>query len=136
MSKPNMFCGECPYWLAYGEPETTDEPNEAILAHCKECDFDPDAVEELYKVMRGSVIRDNYDPYTGKYAFVSPKDDISNEECENTARSLIEPDGEICEAKELLARSLEQLYLLGYDSGFTNPEISALTTDIKKFLED
>ena len=38
MSKPNMDCGCCPYWLAYGEPETTDEQNEAILAHCAECD--------------------------------------------------------------------------------------------------
>ena len=37
-------------------------------------------------------------------------------------------------AKELLARSLEMLYLLGYDSGFTNPKIDTLTTDIKKFL--
>ena len=43
MSKPNMYCGECPYWLAFGEPETTDEQNEAILAHCAKCDFDPDA---------------------------------------------------------------------------------------------
>ena len=54
MSKPNMYCGECPYWLAYGEPETTDEQNEAILAHCKECDFDPDAAEHLDKMMRAA----------------------------------------------------------------------------------
>ena len=37
-------------------------------------------------------------------------------------------------AKELLIRSLEMLYLLGYDSGFTNPKIDTLTADIKKFL--
>ena len=43
---------------------------------------------------------------------------------------------EIQEARELLARSLEMLYLLGYDSSFTNPAIDTLTTDIKKFLED
>lgn len=52
MSKPNMYCGECPYWLAYGEPETTDEQNEVILAHCAECDFDPHAEERLDKMMR------------------------------------------------------------------------------------
>jgi hypothetical protein len=38
MSKPNMSCGECPYWLAYGEPETTDEQNRAIEEYCAECD--------------------------------------------------------------------------------------------------
>jgi hypothetical protein len=40
------------------------------------------------------------------------------------------------EARELLTRSLEMLYILGYDSSFTNPAIDTLTTDIKKFLED
>lgn len=43
---------------------------------------------------------------------------------------------EIQEARELLARSLQMLYLLGYDSNFTNPAIDTLTTDIKKFLEE
>lgn len=70
--------------------------------------------------------------------------DISDEEYEaaaqeahdNLVRSLIEAGGTAREARELLARSLEWLYLLGYDSGFTNSEISTLTTDIKKFLED
>ena len=70
--------------------------------------------------------------------------DISDEEYESAAeeahdnlvRSLIEAGLKICEARELLTRSLEMLYLLGYDSGFTNTEISALITDIKKFLED
>ena len=47
-----------------------------------------------------------------------------------------EAGGEICEARELLARSLEMLYILGYDSSFTNPAIDTLTTDIKKFLEE
>lgn len=45
-------------------------------------------------------------------------------------------DREAQEARELLVRSLEMLYLLGYDSSFTNPAIDTLTTDIKKFLED
>lgn len=79
MSKPNMYCGECPYWLAYGEPETTDEQNEAILAHCAECDacdgrcfncdyFDPykgeciraecgEALEYLGKMMRAAKVQ-------------------------------------------------------------------------------
>lgn len=93
---------------------------------------------------RGSVVQDDYDPYTGKYAFVSPDDDISDEEYEAAAqeahdelvRSLTEVGGAIREARELLARSLEMLYLLGYDSSFTNPAIDILTSDIKKFLED
>ena len=51
-------------------------------------------------------------------------------------RSLVEAGLKICEARELLTRSLEQLYILGYDSGFTNSAIDTLTTDIKKFLED
>lgn len=48
----------------------------------------------------------------------------------------VEAGGTVREARELLARSLEALYLLGYDSGFTNQWIDTLTTDIKKFLED
>jgi hypothetical protein len=47
MSKPNVHCGECPYWLAYGEPETADEQNEAILAHCKECGELEELVESV-----------------------------------------------------------------------------------------
>ena len=37
MGRPNNECGECPYWLAYGEPETTDEQNKEILEHCEKC---------------------------------------------------------------------------------------------------
>lgn len=37
-NEPNRFCGECGYWLAYGEPETSPEQNEQILTrHCAEC---------------------------------------------------------------------------------------------------
>lgn len=54
----------------------------------------------------------------------------------NLVRSLIEAGGTVREARELLARSLELLYILGYDSGFTNPAIDTLTNDIKQFLED
>lgn len=61
---------------------------------------------------------------------------IAEEANDNLVRALIEAGGEINEARKLLARSLEMLYILGYDSGLTNPAIDTLTTDIKKFLED
>ena len=69
-------------------------------------------------------------------------DDLTDEEYEaiaeaandNMVRALIEAGGDICEARELLTRSLEMLYLLGYDSGFTNPAIEQLVTDIKFYL--
>lgn len=61
---------------------------------------------------------------------------IAEEANDNMVRALIEAGGEINEARELLARSLQMLYLLGYDSGLTNPAIDTLTTDIKKFLEE
>ena len=101
---------------------------------------------------------DDYDPYTGKYAFCPPSNEdlgfgenwvsespeMSDEDREiaeatqeahdNLVRSLIEAGGEIREAKALLVRSLDQLYLLGYDSGFTNPAIEQLVTDIKFYL--
>ena len=79
MSKPNMNCGECPYWLAYGEPEITDEQNRAIEEYCAECDacdgrclncdyFDPykgecsqeehsEAREYLDKMMRAAKVQ-------------------------------------------------------------------------------
>jgi hypothetical protein len=69
-------------------------------------------------------------------------DDINDEEYESAAeeahdelvRSLVEAGGEIRDAKTLLVRALDQLYLLGYDSGFTNPAIEQLVTDIKFYL--
>ena len=71
-------------------------------------------------------------------------DDLTDEECDelvqesydNMVRALVEAGGEMHEAKELLARALEMLYLLGYDSSFTNSSIDTLTNDIKKFLEE
>lgn len=120
----------------------TPEKTGAAMKHISEL-LDKHRAEhpEVYAV---NVETDDYDPYTGKYAFVSPDSDVSDKEYESAAqeahdelvRSLVEAGGEIREARELLARSLEMLYLLGYDSGFTNPEIATLTTDIKKFLED
>lgn len=40
------------------------------------------------------------------------------------------------ETRELLTRALEQLYLLGYNSEFTNDSIRALITDIRNFVEE
>ena len=59
MSKPNMNCGECPYWLAYGEPETTDGQHRAIEEHCAKCelDFDPVAAEYLDRMMRAAKVQ-------------------------------------------------------------------------------
>lgn len=34
---PNMYCGECPYWLAYKEPGTSVEENKQIEKICDEC---------------------------------------------------------------------------------------------------
>jgi hypothetical protein len=81
-----------------------------------------------------------YQNYMNEY---KADDDLTDEECDeltqesydNMVRALVEAGGEIREAKELLARALEMLYLLGYDSSFTNSSIDTLTSDIKKFLE-
>ena len=35
-SKPNFFCGECPRWQTYGEPDTTWEDNKKILRFCQD----------------------------------------------------------------------------------------------------
>lgn len=66
--------------------------------------------------------KDDYDPYTGKYAFCPP----SNEDL---------VFGKTLEAETLLVRALDQLYLLGYDSGFANPAVEQLVTDIKFYLK-
>ena len=77
---------------------------------------------------RGSVVMDPFDDISVEEAY--------NEVHDNLVRACIEAGGDLREARELLTRSLKMLYLLGYDSGFTNSEIGTLTTDIKKFLED
>lgn len=74
---------------------------------------------------RGSVVIDPYD---------AECEAVAEEAHDNLVRSLVEAGGEIREAKELLVRALDQLYLLGYDSGFTNPAIEQLVTDIKFYL--
>lgn len=48
MGCPNKNCGECVYWLAFGEPETTDEQNEEIIEHCKHCTYPCGVVDENY----------------------------------------------------------------------------------------
>ncbi len=97
---------------------------------------------------------DDYDPYTGKYAFCPPSNEdlgfgenwisespeMSDEDREaveahdRLIRSFIEADGDRHKARELLVRALDQLYLLGYDSGFTNPAVEQLVTDVKFYL--
>ena len=70
---------------------------------------------------RGSVVIDEYD---------EAAEDAHN----NLIRSLIDANEDIAEARNLLTRSLEMLYILGYDSSFTNPAIDTLTNDIKFYL--
>ena len=77
---------------------------------------------------RGSVVMDPWDDISAEEAH--------NEVHDNLVRACIEAGGDLREARELLGCSLEMLYILGYDSSFTNPAIDRLTTDIKKFLED
>jgi hypothetical protein len=48
MGYPNNNCGECGYWLAFCEPETTDEQNEEIIEHCKHCTYPCGVVDENY----------------------------------------------------------------------------------------
>ena len=76
----------------------------------------------------------NYDDTNGDVSDAE-YESAAEEAHDNLVRSLIEAGGEIREARELLTRSLEMLYILGYDSSFTNSAIDTLTNDIKKFLE-
>ena len=79
---------------------------------------------------RGSVVMDPFDDISVEEVYDEAAEDAHN----NLIRGLIDANRDVADAKVLLVRALEQLYLLGYDSGFTNPEIEGLTTDIKKFL--
>ena len=98
---------------------------------------------------RGSVIIDPYDAPTNHCGecpvYLADAEGgaecdacICNEAAEdahnNLIRGLIEANEDIAEARGLLVRALDQLYLLGYDSGFTNPAIEQLVTDIKFYL--
>lgn len=37
MKYPNQYCGECSRWLAYGEPDTSEEINKEIEYYCNNC---------------------------------------------------------------------------------------------------
>ena len=84
----------------------TPEKTGAAMKHISEL-MDKHRAEhpEVYAV---NVETDDYDPYTGKYAFVSPDSDVSDEELEaaaqevhdNLVRSLIEAGGEIRELND------------------------------------
>ena len=75
--------------------------------------------------VRGSVVHDSWNETKG----------VVEDEYNGFVRDLIESNKNVTEGKELLVRALEQLYLLGYDSGLTNPEIEQLVTDIKFYLK-
>ena len=70
--------------------------------------------------------------------------DLTDEEYEVIAEdsydclvhSLIEANGEIHELRSLLCRAYEHIVLLGFDSGFTNKELSELVYDISKYFKE
>ena len=79
---------------------------------------------------RGSVVMDPYDDISVEEVYDEAAEDAHN----GLIRGLIEANEDIAEVRGLLVRALDQLYLLGYDSGFTNPAIEQLVTDIKFYL--
>ena len=79
---------------------------------------------------RGPVVMDPFDDICVEEVYDEAAEDAHN----NLIRGLIEASEDVAEAKCLLVRALDQLYLLGYDSGFTNPAIEQLVTDIKFYL--
>ena len=48
MGFPNNNCGECAYWLAFMEPETSEKGNQEILLHCAHCTEPCGIVDEEY----------------------------------------------------------------------------------------
>ena len=80
--------------------------------------------------------------FHGGFGLPHDADDWTDEECDaiaqeaydNLVHSLVEAGGEIRELRELLRRALEQIMLLGYDSGFTNEEVKKLVDDITKYF--
>ena len=48
MGYPNQNCGECGYWLAFGEPETSEKGNQEILLHCAHCTHSCGIIDEEY----------------------------------------------------------------------------------------
>ena len=58
MGFSNNNCGECIYWLAFGEPEVTMQQNEEILLHCKHCTRPCGVVdEEYYKIIKNAELQ-------------------------------------------------------------------------------
>lgn len=53
MGYPNQSCGECEYWLAFGEPETSEKGNQEILLHCAHCTKPCGVIDkEYYKMIK------------------------------------------------------------------------------------
>ena len=48
MSFPSSHCGECPYYLAFGE--STEAQDEAIIEHCKGCSCTGKYTEDAKRV--------------------------------------------------------------------------------------
>lgn len=84
--------------------------DEFVEKECRSCGSQRCYGVDLCNKYRVEVLgeKDDYDPYTGKYAFVSPADDVSDEEYEDAAqeahdnlvRSLIEAGGEVRELND------------------------------------
>lgn len=81
--------------------------------------------DETFK-KKGPVVQDDTDEEC---------DALAEEAYNNLIRSLIKAGGEMREAKELLARSLEILCALG-DNCLADEWTDSLAKDIKEFLED
>lgn len=83
----------------------TPEKTGTAMKHLSEL---MDKHQKVFGENYNSTVQDDYDPYTGKYAFVSPDDDTSDEEYEDAAqeaydnlvRSLVEAGGEIRELND------------------------------------
>ena len=81
---------------------------------------------------RGPVVMDPFDDISVEEVYGEAAEDAHN----NLVRGLIDANRDVADAKQLLVRALEQLYMLGYDSGFTNPEIEQLVIDINNFVKE
>lgn len=63
MGRPNFECGSCPWNLAYGEPETTEEQNHNILRHCIKCPLgDQTAEDKIAAALHSTVGLEDLDP--------------------------------------------------------------------------
>lgn len=58
MGYPNNGCGECSYWLAFGDPETSEKGKQEILLHCAHCTIPCGVVDEkYYKIIKNAQLQ-------------------------------------------------------------------------------